>query len=78
MAGVSTSLETYRPGSRDLSWPGRAWRDVEGARIFLTDVLPILVRYWTRQRIRDAVRRLTFLTSKEREDIERWLRSRGF
>jgi hypothetical protein len=75
---VSTTLESYRPGTRSLSPPVRVWCGVASARIFLVDVLPVLARHWTRQRIRDAVRRLTFLTADEREAVERWLRARGF
>jgi hypothetical protein len=80
MAGMSTSLETYRPAPRELTQPARAWYGAESARLFLTDVLPILARHWTRQRIRDVLRRLTLLTATfmDWEDIERWLQSRGF
>lgn len=77
MTGVGTSLESYQPQPREMSWPGRAWYGAQSARIFLTDILPILARHWTRQRIRDAVRRLQFLTTTEQEAIERRLRTRG-
>lgn len=74
---MSTSLERY-PRRGELSGPVRAWHWAQSSRIFLTDILPILIRSWTRQRARDAVRRLTFLTAEEQEAVERWLRSRGF
>ena len=76
---MKSSLETYRPGARELTRPARAWYEAESTRIFLTEVLPILARHWTRQRIRDVLRRLTRTASFiDWEDIEQWLRSRGF
>lgn len=77
MTGVTTSLENYRPRTPELSWAGRALCSAQTARIFLIDVVPILARHWTRQRIREAIRRLPFITPAELQQIERWLRSRG-
>ena len=78
MASVTTYVEPYRPGAAEVSWATRAWYGVESARIFLVDILPILLRHWTRQQVRNTVDRLTFLTATEREHIKQWLRSRGF
>ncbi|MFC9694337.1 hypothetical protein ACFTSF_37685 [Kribbella sp. NPDC056951] len=75
---MTTSLENYRPRTPELAWAGRALCSAQSARIFVTDILPILARHWPRQRIRAAVRRLNFLTPAELQQIERWLRSRGF
>lgn len=72
------SLQPYRRGVVELSWTTRAWVGVESFRVIVADILPILVRHWTRQRVRRWVDGLTFLTALEKESVRQWLRSKGF
>lgn len=47
-------------------------------RHYYFDILPVLMKYRSRQALRDTVRRLDFLTPSERERILTWLRRHGW
>ncbi len=42
------------------------------------DILPILVKYRTKQVVRNALRRLKFLTYHKQQEALRWLRLHGW
>lgn len=77
MAGVSTGLARRHGGTAVVPWPVQIRLRAAEARLLLVDILPILAKHWARQRLRDLVDALGFLTATEREDIKRWLRSHG-
>lgn len=75
-------MSTLDRWSASPGWPVRAAEAIvfTGYRWYywVTDVLPVLVEYRTKQWVRDSVDRIPFLYEFERQRIREWLRSHGW